>query len=75
MLHFCLIIFSLLGYRNSPESVQGNHLGTIVEKLRKDSVYYDLFNQEDVANGNYNQPSLQYEETRRKIRNNVQEMW
>ncbi|XP_031786080.1 alpha-(1,6)-fucosyltransferase isoform X2 [Nasonia vitripennis] len=60
---------------NSPESIPGNHLGKIVEKIRKESVYYDLFNREEVINGNYNQPSLQYEETRRKIRNDVQEMW
>lgn len=53
----------------------GDHLGTLQERLDKASLFYDLFengNQKSVKNG---EPSLEYEQLRRRIRDGVQEMW
>ncbi|XP_012256247.2 alpha-(1,6)-fucosyltransferase [Athalia rosae] len=56
--------------------VQGDHLGTLQERLEKASIYYDIFDnngrQKSSRNG---EPSLEYEELRRRIRDGVQEMW
>lgn len=49
-------------------AIKGDHLGSILERLEKSSNYYDLVD-------NQGQPSLNYEELRRRIRNNIQEMW
>ena len=55
--------------------MQDNQLGSVTDKNPKDSVYYDFNWQHDFLKSNFNEPSLQYEEIRRRIRNDVQEMW
>lgn len=59
--------------RERSKSIQGDHLGSIQEKLEKVSIYEDLLNHQD--NVKHGIPSSEYEELRRRIRNNVQEMW
>ncbi|XP_066584476.1 alpha-(1,6)-fucosyltransferase isoform X2 [Prorops nasuta] len=55
------------------KSLQGDHLESIQENLEKASNYFDLIDQQN--NVKYGVPSSEYEELRRRIRNNVQEMW
>ncbi|XP_046749418.1 alpha-(1,6)-fucosyltransferase isoform X1 [Diprion similis] len=60
----------------SSKHMQGDHLGMLQERLDKASIYYDLFEnngrQKLPKNG---EPSLEYEQLRRRIRDGVQEMW
>ncbi|KAG7199674.1 hypothetical protein KM043_014264 [Ampulex compressa] len=55
------------------KSIQGDHLGSMQEKLEKASLYYDLLDHQDESKQGI--PSKEYEELRRRVRNNVQEMW
>lgn len=48
--------------------IKGDHLGTILDQLEKASVY------RDAAEG-HGEPSFEHEELRRRVRNNIQEMW
>lgn len=59
---------NILIFSDGSKSVKGDHSGSIQERLEKSSIYYDLVDKEG-------QPSLEYEELRRRIRNNIQEMW
>ena len=52
-----------------------NYLGNVTDKNPKGSVYYDFNWQHQFLKSNFSEPSLQYEEIRRRIRNDVQEMW
>ncbi|XP_017767403.1 PREDICTED: alpha-(1,6)-fucosyltransferase [Eufriesea mexicana] len=61
----------VLGERS--KSIQGDHLGSIHEKLEKVSMYDDLLDHQD--NIKHGVPTLEYEELRRRIRNNIQETW
>ncbi|XP_046828927.1 alpha-(1,6)-fucosyltransferase [Vespa crabro] len=58
--------------RDGVKSIQGDHLGSVQERADRASIYYDLLDQHV---GSKHIPSLEYEELRRRIRNNVQEMW
>lgn len=53
--------------------MQGDHLGSIQDRLEKASAYYDLAEQPDRPK--HGVPSLEYEELRRRVRNDIQEMW
>jgi len=57
--------------REGSKSIQGDHLGS--DKLEKASVYYDLTDHQDGSK--HGVPSSEYEELRRRLRNDVQEMW
>lgn len=59
--------------REALRSVEGNNLGAIQNKLEKASVYYDLIDHQDGSN--HGVPSLEYEELRRRLRNDIQETW
>ncbi|KAF7407738.1 hypothetical protein HZH66_002275 [Vespula vulgaris] len=59
--------------RDGAKSIQGDHLGSAQERADRASIYYDLLDQH--VRSKHNIPSLEYEELRRRIRNNVQEMW
>lgn len=48
-------------------------MGSVQERADRASIYYDLLDQH--VGSKHNVPSLEYEELRRRIRNNVQEMW
>lgn len=61
----------ILGDGSKP--VQGDHLGSIQEKLDKASLYYDLLDRQD--DSKHGVPSAEYEDLRRRVRNNIQEMW
>lgn len=70
-------VLTLFGcfYRDGSKHMQGDHLGTLQDRLEKASIYYDLFEngrQKSVKNG---EPTLEYEELRRRIGNGIQEMW
>ncbi|XP_032682705.1 alpha-(1,6)-fucosyltransferase isoform X2 [Odontomachus brunneus] len=53
--------------------MQGDHLGSIQDRLEKASAYYDLA--EQVDRPKHGVPSLEYEELQRRVRNDIQEMW
>lgn len=53
--------------------MQGNHLGSIQDGLDKVSVDYDVVDQQDKLK--HDLPLLEYEESRRRLRNDIQEMW
>lgn len=53
--------------------MQGDHLGSIQDRLEKASAYYDLAEQPDRPR--HGVSSLEYEELRRQLRNDIQEMW
>lgn len=55
------------------KSIQGDHLGSVQDKLEKASIYYDLMDHQDGSK--HGVPSSIYEELRRRLRNDVQEMW
>lgn len=59
--------------RDGTKSLQGDHLGSAQERADRASIYYDLLDQHVGSKNNI--PSSEYEELRRKIRNDVQEMW
>jgi len=59
--------------REGSKSIQGDHLGSVQDKLEKASVYYDLTDHQDRSK--LGVPSSEYEELRRRLRNDVQEMW
>ncbi|XP_012276842.1 alpha-(1,6)-fucosyltransferase [Orussus abietinus] len=61
----------ILGEGSKP--IQGDHLGSLHEKIEKASIYYDLLDRPDGSK--HDAPSLQYEELRRRVQNNIQEMW
>lgn len=54
--------------------MQGDHLGTIQDRLERASVY-DINLLDDQDGSKRGVPSLEHEELRRQLRNNVQEMW
>ena len=61
----------VLGDRS--KSIQGDHLGLLQDKFEKVSLYDNLLeHQDDFKHGI---PLPEYEELRRRIRNNVQETW
>lgn len=55
------------------KSIRGDHLGSIQERFERASLYYDLLNHQD--DSKHDVPSLEYEDLRRRIRNDIQEMW
>ncbi|XP_032682699.1 alpha-(1,6)-fucosyltransferase isoform X1 [Odontomachus brunneus] len=55
------------------KAMQGDHLGSIQDRLEKASAYYDLA--EQVDRPKHGVPSLEYEELQRRVRNDIQEMW
>lgn len=57
-------------FREASKGQQGDHLGSAQEKA---ALYYDLLDKH--AGGKQGPPSAEYEELRRRIANNVQEMW
>ncbi|KAK2580528.1 hypothetical protein KPH14_006259 [Odynerus spinipes] len=57
--------------RDGAKGIQGDHLGSLQDRADKGSIYYDFLDQ----GSKHNIPSLEYEELRRRVRNNVQEMW
>ncbi|KAI4495709.1 hypothetical protein M0802_008332 [Mischocyttarus mexicanus] len=59
--------------RDGTKSLRGDHLGSAQERADRASIYYDLLDQHVGSKNNI--PSLEYEELRRKIRNDVQETW
>lgn len=48
--------------------MKGDHLGSILDQLEKASIYPDPVE-------GHGKPSFEYEELKRRIRNNIQEMW
>ncbi|EFN69737.1 Alpha-(1,6)-fucosyltransferase [Camponotus floridanus] len=56
-----------------PKSIQGDHLGSIQDKVGKVSAYYDLIEHQDGAQ--HGVPSLEHEELRRRLKNDIQETW
>lgn len=50
------------------KSIKGDHLGLILDQLEKASIYPDPV-------GVHGKPSFEYEELKRRVRNNIQEMW
>lgn len=58
-------------FRERSKSVQGDHLGSIQDRIEKVPVYYDLMDQQDKLK--HGAPA-EYEELRRRIRNDIQEM-
>jgi len=59
--------------REGSKSTQSDHLGSIHDKFEKASVYYDQIDHQDGLRNNV--PSLEYEELRRRLKNDIQEMW
>ncbi|XP_011496269.1 PREDICTED: alpha-(1,6)-fucosyltransferase, partial [Ceratosolen solmsi marchali] len=56
-------------------AAQESYLKTVPNKIQTNSVNRDLIKRQDDINKKYFEPTLKYEEIRRKIRNDVQEMW
>jgi len=54
--------------------MQGDHLGVIQDKLERASVY-DINLLDDQDESKHGIPSSEHEELRRRLRNDVQEMW
>lgn len=53
--------------------MQGDHLDSIQDKIGKASAYYDMIEHQDGSQ--HGIPSLEHEELRRRLRNDIQETW
>ncbi|XP_058790161.1 alpha-(1,6)-fucosyltransferase isoform X2 [Phymastichus coffea] len=67
MLHNILI-------RSQTKAISENNLDITYSNENKDFSTYDLFHQQNFVSNNCNEPSLQYEEMRRQIKNDVREI-